>query len=430
MRRESLLTLIPALAVGVVVAGPCPPIEGLDPLMRPGRILLLGEIHGTEESPAFALDVACHAARAKLPVIIGLELSPAEQERVDTFLDSMGTEADRNALLAGGTWQRSYQDGRNSRAMAELIDGARRLRSEGFNLRVALFDASGSGGGQQRDRRMGANLAAVATAAPEAMLIVLTGNQHSRVTRGTPRNSSYEPMGHVLANGTSHERVVALNVAHGPGSAWICAPDCGTQRLGGRQGELRWTIEIDEATRPAGHQGWYHVGGITASPPAGRPDLAEASESTVVDPASPAAEPSPTRTRRAVSDQASTGEQDDERPLSEAQSKVQGPWQAYDFGANTKTWKIRFDERNFHAAAGTDDWYEGRIVLRPDEDPAQIDFAIDDCRCSYKGMTSNGIYYWDDDSLVIAAPQPGSQRPKKFVERSGQMMRLRKLNGE
>ena len=212
MERVAMLILIPALVTGMTAAGPCPPIQRLEPLLAPGRILLLGELHGTRESPMFALAVACHAARAGMPVILGLELRSDEQKRVDLFLDSEGTAADLESMLAGPTWQRSYQDGRNSVAMTDLIEGIRRLRREGLDVHLTLFDAPGAGGGQARDRRMGHELARVANAAPDSMLIVLTGNAHSRVTRGSRRNSDYEPMGHVLATETSRERSVVLDL--------------------------------------------------------------------------------------------------------------------------------------------------------------------------------------------------------------------------
>ena len=85
---------------------------------------------------------------------------------------------------------------------------------------------------------------------------------------------------------------------------------------------------------------------------------------------------------------------------------------------------MSFDGRRFRAQAGEDDWYEGRIELREGEKPAQIDFAIEDCNCSYKGTVSEGIFRWDGESLVVAAPRPGAPRPSWFVETSGQMMRL------
>ncbi len=85
-------------------AEPCAPIDGMEPLLKPGRILLLGELHGTQESPAFVLDVACHAAHSDLPLIVGLELRSNLQSGVDAFLDSKGSEEDRSALLSG-QWQ-------------------------------------------------------------------------------------------------------------------------------------------------------------------------------------------------------------------------------------------------------------------------------------------------------------------------------------
>ena len=120
----------------------------------------------------------------------------------------------------------------------------------------------------------------------------------------------------------------------------------------------------------------------------------------------------------------------DPSPLSAAERKLQGRWQAFDFGSNNRTWRIRFDERSFHAEGGTDDWYKGQVVLRPDEDPAHFDFVIEDCRCELKGQTSSGIYYWKDDSLVISAPRPGRQRPLRFNDRSGDMMQLEKIRDE
>jgi len=362
---------------------------------------------------AFALEVACHAARSGLPVVVGLELWPSEQERIDAFMDSKGTEGDRQALLAGSPWQASYQDGRASHAMFELIDGLRELRQDGLEVSAALFDASGAKGGQQRDRDMARNLAAVAARSPRAMLIVLTGNIHSRITKGTARNSEYEPMGYLLGREEAVDRLIALNVAHAGGSAWICAPDCGVSSLGGEHGQAGWRVEIDDETRPSGHLGWYHVGSITASVPA----RVSPSEVALPAPVSTKVKPPPSVEREA------------NRELTDAEVRFQGEWQAFDYSAQTKTWVMRFDGLRFRAQAGEDDWYEGRIEIRDGERPPEIDFAIEDCRCSYKGAKSEAIYRWDGDSLLLAAPRPGAPRPTWFMEQSGQMMQLFRKGG-
>ena len=99
--RSWIGTVVFCLAAGGAVAAPCPSIDGLDPLIEPGRILLLGEIHGTVESPGFVLDVACHTVRAGLPLVVGLELDASEQDRVNVYLQSDGSPADRVATALG-----------------------------------------------------------------------------------------------------------------------------------------------------------------------------------------------------------------------------------------------------------------------------------------------------------------------------------------
>ncbi len=417
--RPALAFLLLLCATGSSsIAEPCRPIRGLEPLLGPGTVLLLGEIHGTVQSPAFALEVACHAARADLPVVVGLELSPAGQARVNRFVSSSGTDADRTALLAGSTWQRSYQDGRNSEAMFGLIDGVRRLHGEGLPLRVALFDA----GGPQRDRAMAGNLTRIIADSPGALAVVLTGNQHSRTTRGSSRNRDHEPMGYVLKRDASYEKLIALNVAHGGGRAWICAPDCGIVDLAGRHGNAAWSIEIDEATRPAGHAGWYRVGSISASPPA-QPSRHE----TVSAEVKPALQEPTGRTPEPAPD--APRPESASRPAG-SDPGIRGEWQAYEFNSNARTWTMAFEGGRFRAESGPDDWYEGEFAVDPSVEPATIDFRIDDCRCSFKGETSRGIYVWDGQSIVISAPRPGSSRPREFMENSGRMMRLLRLDGD
>ena len=100
----------------------CRPVDGLEALLRAGNVLVLGELHGTAESPAFALDVACHAVQAGLPLVFGLELPPGDGDRLRAFLDSEGDGESRRAQLAKG-WAAAYQDGRRSQAMFRLLDG-------------------------------------------------------------------------------------------------------------------------------------------------------------------------------------------------------------------------------------------------------------------------------------------------------------------
>ncbi|MGV6492816.1 hypothetical protein ACTUVK_003020 [Stenotrophomonas rhizophila] len=92
-------------------------------------LVLVGELHGTVETPALVGELACAAAADATPVTVALEMDPTEQARIDAYLASAGTAADRSALLAGRFWTRTMQDGRSSVAMAALIERLRSLRS-------------------------------------------------------------------------------------------------------------------------------------------------------------------------------------------------------------------------------------------------------------------------------------------------------------
>ncbi len=251
-------------------SSPCRPVDGVEKLLRPGNVVLLGEQHGTAESPRFALDLACHATKTGIAVRVGIEISNSEQARVDGFLASSGDPSSRRALLEGPPWQAAQQYGVTSEAMYGLFDGLRRLRQEDHDVEIVLFNKSGARGGQARDRAMAEYLAAAVEKSEGAVLIVLTGNIHSRVTIGTPWDSNYEPMGFVLTQMISPDAIISLDAAHTGGTAWLCIAGeegCGPVGLRGRGPEgsgVTWNDSPDAT----GHHGWYRVGSITASPPA------------------------------------------------------------------------------------------------------------------------------------------------------------------
>lgn len=399
-------------------AADCRPIEGISGVLQPGLVLVLGELHGTQESPAFVADVACHATTAGLAVVVGVELPTAESGRIDAFLNSMGTPEDRALVISGERWQSDYQDGRTSLAMLDMLDALRHLQAAGKQVRVVPFDVGGAGGGQARDRGMGNTLAALVKSSPSALAVILTGNQHSRITPGRARNVAFEPMTYVMAQQVTDKKLIALDVGYGDGSAWICAPGCGVSQLSGMYGERSWAIEIGDATRSAGHHGRYFVGRITASPPAAGLASAVSLESAADDVTATArAQRSPTP----LAPTRMTGK------LSRAESRFQGLWQSYDYNTNSQAWKMRFTERSFRAEAGPDEWYEGYVSIRDDTSPAQIDITIEDCLCDLKGQTSAGIYYEEDGEIVISAPSPGWARPNRFIKSNEDMLRLRRI---
>lgn len=266
----------------------CPPVHGVGTLFEDAGLILVGEQHGTVESPAFVAALACAASRGGRPVTVALELAGSEEGRFAAFLESDGAEAARAALLAGAPWQAagSGQYGATSRAMLGLLDSLRRYRAGGRRIDVALFNRAG-GGSQDRDRRMAEALGRVAADPESGLIVALTGNIHSRLSPGTPWDPDFEPMGYLMARAAPDLRVVSLDVAHAGGTAWLCTPEgCGERRLGARgepSGE-RFTVSRRGEVQPGGHHGQYWVGTIEASPPAVSPAAESPAVSQPVDP--------------------------------------------------------------------------------------------------------------------------------------------------
>ncbi len=266
----------------------CPPIAGVERLLD-RRAVLVGEMHGTEESPAFVAGLVCHAARAGKSVTVGFELVEAEEGRFSAFLGSGGSAADRRELLAGPVWQATGQAqyGATSEAMLGLLDSLRVLRRSGHAITFALFNRTDGSGSQERDRRMAESLGALIDHAASDLFVVLTGNIHSRVARGTPWDPDFQPMGYLLTRAWPDLDLVSLNVSHAGGTAWLCDMEgtCGIRTLSGRGGGEAispgaaispvsiGSVELHDAVQPDGHHGRYFVGTLHGSlPAAGAPE--------------------------------------------------------------------------------------------------------------------------------------------------------------
>lgn len=267
-----LAVLVPALALPAAARADCPEVPGADALVVPGRVVMLGEMHGTEESPAFVAALACRAVEKGLPLRVGLEIDIEEAPALETFLGSDGTAADRDALLAGAFWTRAYQDGRSSRAMASLLDSLRALRRGGADVTVFPFSHEDAGTG--RDAAMAGTIGEhIGRDDPPGVTLTLSGNLHSRTAQGSPWDPSFESMAYRLALARPGLDIVSLDVCHRGGEARFCT---GAEPASCIARPLRETTEdssargvrLGAAAGAEGHDGVYCVGTLHASPPA------------------------------------------------------------------------------------------------------------------------------------------------------------------
>jgi hypothetical protein len=252
----------PAPPLDVKAEDPCRGAPaGLEGWLSEG-LLVLGELHGTGESPRAALQAVCAASAGGRPAWLALEFPRDEQQRVESFL-ATGDEA---ALLEGAFWRRDYQDGRTSQAMLGLLREVRRLRAAGREVRPLAVDApvQEDGAGKERDEHMAERIAEVRTRAPAEPMVFLVGNLHASRRLFIPRSAVWR----MVKRGVP---LKTLTLEARDGTAWQCGATCGVNPMRGPDlGPEPRILETERATK-AGYDGVWYLVSLTASPPAWAP---------------------------------------------------------------------------------------------------------------------------------------------------------------
>ncbi len=192
------------------------------------RVLVLGEYHGTRETPLLLAELMEAYSRGGVPVVLALEVPRAEHARLKRYLASNGDAAARAALAAGPFWQirDDQHDGRRSHDMRALIEAVRVLKSQGRDVAVAGVDVDVSeGGNQSRDDAMAQQVRRLHDALPvDARLLVLTGNVHAMLSppAGAPKEMQLRP----LASQLRDLALYSVRVDAARGNAWGCFERC------------------------------------------------------------------------------------------------------------------------------------------------------------------------------------------------------------
>jgi hypothetical protein len=244
------------------------PRTTLAELLEPGRVVVLGELHGAVEHPAAIAEAA--AAHGD-PLWIGLEISNEEQPYLNAFLGSDGGAAARADLLSGPHW--ASEDGRSSRAMLDLVERVRALRAAGAAIELEAFDGPRTAPTRtERDATMADAIAAAVR--PDRALLVLAGNLHALLDDPPFEiEPGYVPMAAVLVE-RGVDVVSILAVAH-EGETWGCqsvigSVSTGTYGVHPYAGEDRGDepfVAVRDEPRD-GYHGELYTPTVTASPPA------------------------------------------------------------------------------------------------------------------------------------------------------------------
>ncbi|WP_260924968.1 hypothetical protein [Novosphingobium sp. 9] len=225
--------VLSVLTSAAAMAAPCPPIPGTASLLTDRKVqwIVVGEQHGTMETPQAFGDLACLAARTGRPLTIALELPDSEQAALDAYLASDGGAEARAAWLAQPMWKDGPRDGRSSVAMLGLIERLLTMRREGqVTAVVAMQPMAPTPTPESYEKAMAAHVEhALGSSAgkPGALVLTLVGNVHARrapVTFGAQR---YMPMAGWLPG----KATVTLDASGNGGAQWSCFADTHTPPL-------------------------------------------------------------------------------------------------------------------------------------------------------------------------------------------------------
>ena len=287
LNRRNFLLLAASVVVLILIAGyrPAVPlkrqpidkpirfladnaIKGSDVTLKPGVTLLIGEIHGTWEIPIAVASLVRQALNTENEAILCVEVPETEQASIDRFLISDGKDRAINDLLRTPFWV--GQDGRSSVGMFAMLELIRRLRSSGHQVHVQAIDFDWArkprdASAYYRDQAMAENLLQARKKSPEAILIALAGNVHTKTAKGTSWDEEYLPMGWFVSQ--SLPNLSSFNIQIAGGDAWVMTEQgAGKTSMNGRdQGDDPF-LRIND-THETGYNGVFYIGRVSAAHP-------------------------------------------------------------------------------------------------------------------------------------------------------------------
>lgn len=169
---SSALFLCLASAASTAPAAPAAPAgneERTDPQrishLNRGEVLIVGEVHGSQETPAAFLELVDQLLTRTRKVSVGLEMP--------SHAGAAGCESKSHNRSLGAFWTRKAQDGRSSQAMREMVCQLKKRAAEG-KVRLLYLDTEPRSP-DEMVRRVRDEMASKAHP-----MLILIGNFHAR----------------------------------------------------------------------------------------------------------------------------------------------------------------------------------------------------------------------------------------------------------
>ncbi|WP_394200306.1 hypothetical protein [Shewanella waksmanii] len=215
------------------------------------EVILVGEYHGTQESPKLFFDIVCNSIKVssqKLTVAI---------ELIDGDITLNGDNKSLAEDIENSTIWMEQHDGKTSVAMFELLLKLNQLVRED-KVNVIFFDSDK----QERDLEMAKNIKE--SLLSNTLVIALTGNRHNKIKHGNSWDLESKNMGAYLAE--MGVNLSSINLLVNGGSAWVCKPNCTNHDL--KPINLDDKQEVFQAGSESRYQYHWKIGAVSSSEPA------------------------------------------------------------------------------------------------------------------------------------------------------------------
>lgn len=150
-------------------------------LLSPFRVIMVGEMHGTNEPAAFVTGLAKLLAGKDDSVSVGLEIP---SQKMEWFLSSRTD----SSIYQSDFFSKPVEDGRGSFAWARVISTLK----NNSRIQLFFFDVNaGEGKPYERDSMMYLKLKKQFLLHPNWKMITLSGNAHNRIVPEEQKMASY-----------------------------------------------------------------------------------------------------------------------------------------------------------------------------------------------------------------------------------------------
>jgi len=227
----------------------CSPVPGADQIWSKAGVhwVFVGEMHGSNETPAAFRNLVCDAIAQGKHVIVALERPASEQAALDNIVTAKDLAKARESLLQLPGWK-DVLDGRASEAMLRLLVSLRELHRLHPDLKVVAFDVPYTGTAPgARDEALGHALLSLNPAKPNDLVLILTGNIHAMQA-----SKRYE----LAAMYLPPKEILSLEVTDRGGESWSqdatggCGPFKGG--VGDKDAKKPYGIFLDPSLAPFG----------------------------------------------------------------------------------------------------------------------------------------------------------------------------------